>query len=75
MDKIRKQLNNDEKKVLNYLLKQHKNKTCGCNLDGKDEEIYMCPIGLYEDGCTENDLIREIKDITEIHRDELDDLK
>lgn len=60
---------------MNYFLKQHKNKICGCVLEGKDEEIYMCPVGLYEDGCSENDLIREIKEFAEIHEDELDDLE
>lgn len=65
MNKIRKLLNKDERNVFDYLLKQHKNKTCGCNLEGKDEEIYMCPIGLYEDGCREEDLIKIVQDIVE----------
>lgn len=70
MKNIRKQLNPKENKVLDLFIKQHKNKTCGCKLNNPDD-IYMCPIGLYEDGCTENDLIVEIKEYVETYEDEL----
>lgn len=71
MDKIKKQLNKKELRAFNWLLSEHKNRRCGCNWDNPDE-FSICPIGLYEDGCTENDLIREIQDFTESWSEDFD---
>ena len=76
--KIRNQLNPKELVVLDELLDNHfKHKTCGCsehefNIHTCDDgiDINMCPIGLYEDGCTNEDLIMMIRELVEIDEED-----
>lgn len=64
--KFKKLLTSNEIRTLSELLDNHFYlKNCGCNVDGDDEEIYLCPIGMYEDGCSEKDLVKMIQDIAE----------
>lgn len=65
---FRKKLSDREQKVFDELVIRHRSNCCGCNL-ANDEDIYMCPIGLWEDGCLDNDLLIEIRDIVESERE------
>lgn len=63
--KIKKKLNNEECDVLDELLYKHFNSdSCECDYEN-EEDIHMCPIEMFEDGCSEEDLIKMVKDITE----------
>ena len=60
--KIEQQLDKQGVAELERLLENHFRRcSCGCNFEGNDEDIYMCPIGLYEDGCREQDLVLMIR--------------
>ena len=69
MKKIRSRLDAEEKRAFDYLLKKHKDKNCECFLSDA-ENIVLCPIGLYKDGCIENQLIAEIREFAETWKDE-----
>lgn len=68
--KIKEKLNNEECDVLDDMLNKHFNSdSCGCDYKN-EEDIYMCPIEMYEDGCSEEDLVKMIKEIVEQNKEE-----
>lgn len=71
-EKIKKKLNNDECDVLDELLDKHFNSdSCGCNYEN-EENINMCPIEMFEDGYSEEDLIHMVKDIVKQRKEDIE---
>lgn len=67
-EKIKKKLNNEECGVLDELLYKHFNSdSCGCDYEN-EEDIHMCPIEMFENGCSEQDLIKMVKGIVELNK-------
>lgn len=63
--KIKKNLDDEGCEVLDELLDKHFNTDdCGCNYEN-EKDIRMCPIGMFENGCSEEDLIKMVKDVVE----------